>query len=126
MQKSKLGTAFVILAILIYGLVSNIILVCKINIVYLYIINPLFWILLSVLIFFTFGKNYDNKKLRNSIIQYTIVAVLSYIIIYLLSGLFVTFGKNPYNTKLNGLIKNIWILRIAEKYSIKWSHSLKA
>ena len=113
MQKSKLGTAFIILAILIYGLVSNFILVCKINIVYLYIINPLFWILLSVLIFFTFGKNYDNKKLRNSIIQYTIVAVLSYIIIYLLSGLFVTFGKNPYNTKLNGLIKNIWITGVA-------------
>ena len=113
MQKSKLGTALIILGILIYGFIANNILVCKINIVYLYVINPLFWILLSVLLFFTLGKNYDNKKLRNSIIQYTTVAVLSYIIIYLLSGLFVTFGKNPYNTTLNGLIKNLWITGVA-------------
>ena len=113
MQKSKLGTALIIFGILIYGLVSNIVLIYKINIVYLYIINPLFWILLSGLLFFTLGKNYDNKKLRNSIIQYTTVAVLSYIIIYLLSGLFVTFGKNPYNTTLKGLIKNLWITGVA-------------
>ena len=63
--------------------------------------------------FLTLGKNYDNKKLRNSIIQYTTVAVLSYIIIYLLSGLFVTFGKNPYNTTLYGFIKNLWITGVA-------------
>lgn len=113
MQKSKLGTALIILGILIYGLISNIVLIYKINIVYLYIINPLFWILLSGFLFLSLGKNYDNKKLRNSIIQYTTVAVLSYIIIYLLSGLFVTFGKNPYNTTLYGFIKNLWITGVA-------------
>lgn len=113
MQKSKLGTALIILGILIYGLISNIVLIYKINIVYLYIINPLFWILLSGFLFLSLGKNYDNKKLRNSIIQYTTVAVLSYIIIYLLSGLFVTFGNNPYNTTLYGFIKNMWITGVA-------------
>ena len=113
MQKSKLGTALIILGILIYGLISNIVLIYKINIVYLYIINPLFWIILSGFLFLSLGKNYDNKKLRNSIIQYTTVAVLSYIIIYLLSGLFVTFGKNPYNTTLYGFIKNLWITGVA-------------
>ena len=113
MQKSKLGTALIILGILIYGLISNLILSYKINILYLNVINPLFWILLSGFMFLTLGKNYDNKKLRNSIIQYTTVAVLSYIIIYLLSGLFVTFGKNPYNTTLYGFIKNLWITGVA-------------
>ena len=113
MQKSKLGTALIILGILIYGLISNIVLIYKINILYLNVINPLFWILLSGFMFLTLGKNYDNKKLRNSIIQYTTVAVLSYIIIYLLSGLFVTFGKNPYNTTLYGFIKNLWITGVA-------------
>ena len=113
MQKSKLGTALIILVILFYGLVSNIVLSYRFNIVYLYIINPLFWVLLSGFLFLTLGKNYDNKKLKNSIIQYTTIAVLSYIIIYLLSGLFVTFGKNPYNTTLKGLIKNLWITGVA-------------
>ena len=55
------------------------------------------------------GKNLENKKLKKPIIQYTIIAVLIFIIIYMLSGLFVTFGKNPYSTTLKGLLHNLWI-----------------
>lgn len=113
MQKSKLATILIIIGILLFGLFSNIELIYKFNRIYLYLINPVFWILLSVLLFFTFGNNYDNKKLRKNIIQYTTVAVLSYIIIYLLSGLFVTFGNNPYNTTIKGLINNLWITGVA-------------
>lgn len=113
MQKSKLATIIIIAIILIYGLLANFKLIYEINAIYWNIINPLFWLILSAVLFFAFGKNYDNKKLRNSIIQYTTVAVLSYIIIYLLSGLFVTFGKNPYNTTFFGLIKNIWMIGVA-------------
>ena len=113
MQKSKLATIIIIAIILIYGLLANFKLIYEINAIYWNVINPLFWLILSAVLFFAFGKNYDNKKLRNSIIQYTTVAVLSYIIIYLLSGLFVTFGKNPYNTTLYGFIKNLWITGVA-------------
>ena len=113
MQKSKLGTIFIILIILIYGLFGSIKLASEINNIYLYIINPIFWILLSALLFFTLGKNFDNKKLKKNIIQYTTVAVLVYIIVYMLSGLFVTFGLNPYSTTLKGLIMNLWISGLA-------------
>ena len=114
MQKSKLVTAIIVVIILIYGVISNSILVFN-NIVYrwyLYIINPLFWVILSGILFFTISKIYTNTKLRKKIIHFTIVAVLSYLIVYLLSGLFVTFGKNPYNTTLKGLIINFWILGV--------------
>ena len=112
MQKSKISTILIIVLILIFGVISNIKLVYTINTIYLYIINPIFWLLLCGILFFAFGKNFNNRKLRNNIIFYTIVAVLVYIIVYMLSGLFVTFGNNPYNTSFKGLLINLIILGI--------------
>lgn len=119
MQKSKNATIALIIAILLFGLLGNIKLVKEINILYLYIINPLFWISLSIALYFLLGKNHENKKLRKPIIEYTIIAILVFIIVYMLSGLFVTFGKNPYNTSIKGLIHNLWIsgtILIAKEY----------
>ena len=113
MQKSKIANIMIIAIILIYGLLSNIKFVYEINAIYWYIINPLFWLILSAILHFTIGKTYDSRKLKINIIQYTVIAVLVYIITYMLSGLFITFGKNPYNTSFMGLIKNIWMLGVA-------------
>lgn len=109
MQKSKLATIFLVIIILIYGFLSKI---HDINGLYLYVINPLFWGALSIILAISMRKSFENKKLKRNIIQYTTVAVLVYIIVYMVSGLFVTFGRNPYNTSFIGLIKNIWILGI--------------
>lgn len=113
MQKSKGATITLILAILIYGLLGSIKLVREINVIYLYIINPLFWISLSLLLYLTLGKSFENKKLKKPILEYTIIATLVYIIVYMLSGLFVTFGNNPYNTSIIGLVTNLWIFGVA-------------
>ena len=110
MQKSKLVTAIIILIILIYGLISNCRFILGLNGLFLYIINPIFWIIFCLALYFILGRNYTNTKLRRKITQYTIVAVLTYLIVYMLSGLFVTFGKNPYSTTLKGLIINLWSL----------------
>ena len=112
MQKSKLVTTIIILIILIYGLLSNLRFVYGLNGLYLYIINPIFWIIFCIVLFFTLGTLYTNTKLRKKIIQYTTVATLTYLIVYMLSGLFVTFGENPYSTTLKGLIINLWSLGI--------------
>ena len=112
MQKSKLVTTIIILIILIYGLLSNLRFVYGLNGLYLYIVNPIFWIIFCVVLFFALGKLYTNTKLRKKIIQYTTVATLTYLIVYMLSGLFVTFGENPYSTTLKGLIINFWSLGI--------------
>lgn len=112
MQKSKLVTAIFIIVILIYGLLSNFRFVLGLNGLYLYIVNPIFWIIFCVVLFFTLGTLYTNTKLRKKIIQYTTVATLTYLIVYMLSGLFVTFGENPYSTTLKGLIINLWSLGI--------------
>ena len=112
MQKSKLVTSIIVVIILIYGILANTNIVFNIYGLFLYIINPIFWIILSGVLYFSIAKIYTNTKLRKKIIQYTTVAALTYLVIYLLSGLFVTFGNNPYNTTLKGLIINFWILGV--------------
>ena len=119
MQKSKGATICTIVIILLYGILGNFKLVRDINILYLYIINPFFWIGLSIVLHFLLGKNIENKKLKRPIIEYSIIASLVFIIVYMLSGLFVTFGKNPYNTTLKGLLHNLWIfgvILVAKEY----------
>ncbi len=108
MQKSKIATISFIILIALYSAIS-IIFLEKLGRIYTYIINPLFWIILAISIRSLFGKNYENKKFRAQIIEYTLIACLVYVITYLVSGLFVTFGRNPYSRTLIGIITNLWI-----------------
>ena len=112
MQKSKKITVFIIFLILIYGLMKNMPFITKINNIYLYIINPITWIIISVSLYLLLGRNIENKKLKNAIIDYTIIASLSYIIINMLLGLIVTFGANANSTTLKGLLYNFWIFGV--------------
>ena len=113
MQKSKNATIAIIFLILGYGLFATFKLIVKYNIAYLYIINPIVWSTLVIVLRVLLGKNTENKRLRKPIIQYTITASLVYIITYMISGLFITFGKNPFATNLKGFIINVWILGVA-------------
>ena len=85
MQKSKKATIIIIITMLVYGFFATFKLIKEINILYLYIINPLFWLLLAGFLYLTLGKSVENKKMKKSIIQYTIVAILTYILIYMIS-----------------------------------------
>ncbi len=119
MQKSKVATIVIIILMLLFGLLGNLKLVKEINIIYLYIINPVVWLMLAIFLYLILGKNIENKKLQKPIIQYTVIASLAFILIYMLSGLVVSFGKNPYSATLKGLIHNIWItgtVLIAKEY----------
>ncbi len=112
MQKSKKATIITIILILLVGVLKNLKIIKQINNIYIYIINPLSWIIISILMFLTFSKNIGNQKLKKQIIQYTINASISFVIIYMLTGLIVTFGKNSYDTTIKGIIINIWIYGI--------------
>ena len=119
MQKNKKATIIIILAMLAYGLFAEFYLSIKINKIYLYIINPIIWIGIAIFLKTMLGKSYEVKKLKKDIISYSFIAVLAYIIIYLISGLFITFGKNPYSRMLIGIITNLWIFAtviIAKEY----------
>ena len=119
MQKSKNATILIIVLILAYGLLGTSKLIIDINTLYLYIINPIFWISLAIILKMAIPKMYEKRKLKKEIIGYILIASFSYIIIYIISGIFVTFGKNPYATTFKGYIINLWIsmsIIIAREY----------
>ena len=112
MQKSKIANITIIFIIFIYALfaIAHNFYNLVDNNLYIYIINPLFWLILAVLLQ-VFIKGLYRRKLRKEIINYSTTASLAYIFVYLLFGLFVTFGKNPYATTLRGFLMNLWIFR---------------
>ena len=109
MQKSKNITIAIIILMFIYGLLANLKLVFNINAIYLYIINPLFWITLAVFLKIAIGKSYQKSRIKKEVIQYILIAVIIYILTYMISGLFITFGNNPYFTTVKGFLINLWM-----------------
>ncbi|NLC87631.1 MAG: signal peptidase I [Clostridiaceae bacterium] len=113
MQKSKKATIGIIILMFLYGLFTYSNWVKQNNFIYLYVINPVFWLSLACILKYGFGKTYDKSKNKKEIIQYCSIGVLIYIITYMVSGLFITFGKNPYSTTASGVLTNLWILAVA-------------
>lgn len=109
MQKSKKATIGIIIFIFLYGLLADFKLINNMNRIYLYIINPIFWITIAIFLRLALGRIYEKQKIKKDIIQYSLIAVLTYVIVYLISGLFITFGKNPYFTTLKGFVLNVWM-----------------
>ena len=109
MQKNKIATIIIIMIILAYGLLGTCELVIDFNIPYVYIINPLFWIVMAIFSKYFLAKTYEKKKMKKDIISYVLIASFSFIIIYIISGLFVTFGDNPFVTNFKGYLINLWV-----------------
>lgn len=109
MQKNKKATIIIIILILAYGLSEQLILPTNMYTIFIYLINPIIWVSIAVFLRITLGKPYEARKLKKEIITYSFIAVLAYIIINLVSGLFITFGKNPYSRTVLGVLTNLWI-----------------
>lgn len=107
MQKSKIITISIILILIIYILASQFYLKTLGN-TYTFIINPLFFVVLALLLKFFTIPPYSTNKFKKDIIQYVIITMLLYCIVYLASGLIVSFGKNPYSSSLSGIITNLF------------------
>lgn len=87
---------------------------------YTNIINPIFWLILFVVMCLNSSKTILNKKKDKKIIEYTAIIALVYIVIYTLFGLVVTFGKNPYSNTFKGFLNNLWVtgtVVIAREYA---------
>ena len=108
MKQTKIETILIFVILILYYVLSQIYFI-KMGSIYTMVINPLFWILLCVALKIYIKKTYAVAKLKKEIIDYTLITVLGYIIVYLISGLFVSFGKNPNSATLKGLIINFWV-----------------
>ncbi len=106
MQKNRNTTIFILIFLLIYFLFSQFYLKTLGNL-YTYIINPLFYILVALILKSTITSPYKNDKYKKTTIQYVLITVLTYIVLLLVSGLFLTYGKNPYSVTFKGIILNL-------------------
>lgn len=66
MQKSKNATITIIIFIFLYGLLANFNLVININSIYLYFINPIFWITIALFLRCVLGRTYEKKKIKRN------------------------------------------------------------
>lgn len=107
MKDSKISTIFILIVILIYFLFSKFYLVPLGN-TYTYIINPLFFLILSIILKFTILSPYKTNKYKKDIVQYIFITMLLYSLLYLLSGLLTGYGTNPYNTSVRGIVYNLY------------------
>jgi signal peptidase I len=108
MRQTKIETILIFGVLILFYALSQIFFI-KMGSIYSTIINPLFWILFCVILKLYIKRTYAIAKLKKEIIDYTLITVLGYIIVYLISGLFVSFGKNPNSTTLKGVLINFWV-----------------
>ena len=73
-----------------------------------YIINPLFWIIIFLISIFINKERIEKVKFKSIKLQILFIIVVSYLILYFISGLFIGYTKNIYNTSIIGIIKNIY------------------
>lgn len=71
--------------------------------------QPFFLILLTFLSYRITKSNKEQKKYKKDLLETIIIIMMSYIIIYFMSGLLFTYVRSPYNHSVIGIIKNIWI-----------------
>ena len=64
---------------------------------------------LAVFLKIAIGKSYQKSRIKKEVIQYILIAVIVYILTYMISGLFITFGNNPYFTTVKGFLINLWM-----------------
>lgn len=77
---------------------------------YSYIVKPLIWIFIGIIIYFFFkGDVIPNLKHKKEVSFCVIVTTLIYFAIYFCMGYVKGFAHNPYDYTLKGIINNLWI-----------------
>lgn len=108
LQKSRKITILMLAILVIYSIIANYSLVSH-GFLYYYIVNPLFWFIFIVISKVLLSKTNESNKLRKEVLEYTIIASLVNVGIYIFSQFFIEVGKNPYSTSIKGILLNLYI-----------------
>ena len=114
MKQTKIETILIFGILILYYALSQIFFV-KMGSIYSIIINPLFWILLCISLKLYIKKTYAIAKLKKEIVDYTLIAVLGYIIVYLISGL----TTNTFTLLLPCLANSLTVYSIESLVGLK-------
>lgn len=121
LQKSSKITIFMLAILIVYSIIANYSLVGY-GFLYYFIVNPLFWIIFIISANFLCARCNGNTKLSIGVMEYTLVASLVYIGIYIFSEFFVDIGDNPYSFTIKGILINciVYILPIIAKEYVRF------
>ncbi|MEG1457306.1 MAG: signal peptidase I [Bacilli bacterium] len=101
--------AIILCTILVgYFLCMNFIVIPYVPNLSTYIIKPLLWVLIAGFTYIFTKDKYVKIKDKNKVLQVCIIIILSYTIIYYLSGLYFGFIKTAYSRSLFSIFKNIY------------------
>ncbi len=76
---------------------------------YTYIIKPLIWCFIGIIIFVFFrNESVPYNKYKNEVQFYVLVTCLLYFLIYFMFGYVNGFATNPYDHSLKGVLYNLW------------------
>jgi len=96
----------VYIVLFIYLIINVFIRITDLAKVYIFILNPLFLLIISVLVcYLTNGFRIRNRN-KYGKSQNVIIIIISYLILYYLSGLIFGFLRNGYSLSLKGIICN--------------------
>lgn len=100
---------FIIYGLLIFYLIINTFLLIPAGLSYYNFINPIIWMaMFSVSYYLSYDSNLRIKGEKDKT-QSLLIAMIVYIIIYFLSGLFFGFERTPYSKNIISIVKNILI-----------------
>lgn len=121
LQKSRKTTVLILAILVIYSIIANYSLVSY-GLIYYSIVNPLFWFMCIVLLNILFAKSPTNTRLKKEITEYSLIASLVYVGIYILSDFFLDVGKNPYSLGIKGILINciVYIFPIVVKEYVRY------
>lgn len=95
----------VILLYLIFSIFINKLIDLK---TYNLIINPIFWLIISISIYIRTGNNHGRFSKLNDNEKTILITTLFYLIINFMSGLIFGYTSNPYSNKLIPFLTNFW------------------
>jgi signal peptidase len=75
---------------------------------YYLIINPILWIIVSIVVFLVNIKSSEKKLIKKTVIKSVLIVTLLYIIIYYLSGVVFGFLNTTYSHTFIGTVKNMF------------------
>ena len=110
MKKFNFNTIIIYILLVLYLLFSTLYGYSKFPNLMSSVINPLFYILLTVITFVVSNsENNQRIKAKTNKYQTIFIVTFSYLIIYVLLGLLLGYVRSIYSHTIIGIIKNIWM-----------------
>ena len=103
------------LLIILFSVLSELFLRDTFGSLYVFVIAPLFWLVLAIFSkFFIFDNGRHIFEYKRFLIVLLITAGLFYVVVYFGLGVILSgFARSTYDTTLEGILYNMWVLGLA-------------